>query len=664
MAESKENIEAKLAEYLEGTLDPAGRAEIEQHLMRNPEHRQLMLDLGQTRQILQSLPRERAPGDMTEMLQGQLERTALLGEGPDESSAAALRINRWPQLFALAAIVLLAIGLGVVVYIVLPSSHPEGFTVIEKEVPADAGVAPPAVALAEPAVPATPDAPATPPDAPATPPAEGALADAGTGARQAPRDAMARAMPTDTAQAPADRVEDADLRVASVQADGREMVVVLGSSDLSRAEDRIIRLLSANDYRWERIDRTDVQAPLMAGPVQMAARQRAATEVPDEHGNADQPGEVADSAAAKRDGYVAADKDQLKVTQTEPQGGEAQAVESQAVGPQVTGPQAAVRPEAESQGAQAQQGVRESATTGRVVAEGAANVPAGQTPEAAQQGATAGERVGQFFGSQAAVQAPQVQAQQAGRIAQNQYVVRGLTRQQANELVASLQQSGAEGVGRTIVGVAQAGEATLADATTQVTQGDPADIAAGPQVTTQPAGEERSKPAAEPIRPGERLTIVVDELEAPGVEPVSRETVDAEGQIRLQMIGQPLAAAGLTEAELERAIAERYRDADLIPQATVRIFRGDAATQPARALRGEAERVDVVIMLEEPADQPETPQAPAGPRIAPTPPMPIMPMTTDPVPAEEPEQPAQEPAQPATQEPAPAEAPADAPAGE
>jgi anti-sigma factor RsiW len=57
-----ENIEAKLCAYVDGELDPAGRAEIEAHLTANPQHRQLMAELMQQRDLLGGLPRERAPG--------------------------------------------------------------------------------------------------------------------------------------------------------------------------------------------------------------------------------------------------------------------------------------------------------------------------------------------------------------------------------------------------------------------------------------------------------------------------------------------------------------------------------------------------------------------------------------------------------------------------
>lgn len=119
---TEEQIEAKLAEYVEGTLDEAGRAEIERHLQANPSHRSMLAELIQMRQTLRSLPRAAAPADLMDDFQGQLERTALLG-GADEEPPVILRINRWPQVMAAAAVIALAMGLGAVVYMMLPPNR-------------------------------------------------------------------------------------------------------------------------------------------------------------------------------------------------------------------------------------------------------------------------------------------------------------------------------------------------------------------------------------------------------------------------------------------------------------------------------------------------------------------------------------------------------------
>ena len=121
MSQNSEQIEAKLCAYLEGELDDAGRAEIEKHLQQNPPHRKLLAEMGKTRDLLRALPREPAPPDICEAFQGQLERSVLLADLDDEGATASMKINRWRQYLAVAAVVMLAAGLGLVVYFGLPS---------------------------------------------------------------------------------------------------------------------------------------------------------------------------------------------------------------------------------------------------------------------------------------------------------------------------------------------------------------------------------------------------------------------------------------------------------------------------------------------------------------------------------------------------------------
>jgi hypothetical protein len=55
-----------------------------------------------------------------------------------------------------------------------------------------------------------------------------------------------------------------------------------------------------------------------------------------------------------------------------------------------------------------------------------------------------------------------------------------------------------------------------------------------------------------------------------------------DGTIALPMI-DPLPAAGAQPAELERKIADKYREANLIPQATVTVASAAPSTQGAAA---------------------------------------------------------------------------------
>jgi hypothetical protein len=122
MMPNTEDIEARLCAYIEGELDAAGRAEIERHLSTNPQHRKLINDLSQQRDLLAALPRVRAPLDVAETLNAQLERSALLTD-EDDWRDRHLRISRWPQLKAAAAVLLLVSGLAAGVYYVVPSPN-------------------------------------------------------------------------------------------------------------------------------------------------------------------------------------------------------------------------------------------------------------------------------------------------------------------------------------------------------------------------------------------------------------------------------------------------------------------------------------------------------------------------------------------------------------
>src|SRR2546423_13555997 len=97
MAQNQEQIEARLAAYIDGELDANERAEIEKHLANNPQHKQLIEDLVGQRDFLRALPREKAPPEIAETIHSQLERSVLLGKAGEDTGAAALRINRWPQ---------------------------------------------------------------------------------------------------------------------------------------------------------------------------------------------------------------------------------------------------------------------------------------------------------------------------------------------------------------------------------------------------------------------------------------------------------------------------------------------------------------------------------------------------------------------------------------
>ena len=106
MSQPQEQSEAKLLAYIEGDLDADARAEIERHLEANPHHREMLDDLARTRDLVRWLPKESAPPELLEQVQSQLERTSLLDESHGREGGT-LRINRWPQIRAVAAVLVM-----------------------------------------------------------------------------------------------------------------------------------------------------------------------------------------------------------------------------------------------------------------------------------------------------------------------------------------------------------------------------------------------------------------------------------------------------------------------------------------------------------------------------------------------------------------------------
>lgn len=122
MAQNTDNINALLCEYVEGTLDDAQRAEVEQQLQGNPRHRQLLDELKQASQVIQALPRAKAPPEIIEAVTAHLERSALLD--PVEPAPRVLRMSLWPRVWSAAAVVALAMGVAGGIYLALPGASP------------------------------------------------------------------------------------------------------------------------------------------------------------------------------------------------------------------------------------------------------------------------------------------------------------------------------------------------------------------------------------------------------------------------------------------------------------------------------------------------------------------------------------------------------------
>ena len=66
------------------------------------------------------------------------------------------------------------------------------------------------------------------------------------------------------------------------------------------------------------------------------------------------------------------------------------------------------------------------------------------------------------------------------------------------------------------------------------------------------------------------VAISITDLVAPNVESVVQKRISESGKISLPLVGQ-IQAAGLSEAQLESAVQQAYRDAGLIQSATVSV---------------------------------------------------------------------------------------------
>ena len=73
------------------------------------------------------------------------------------------------------------------------------------------------------------------------------------------------------------------------------------------------------------------------------------------------------------------------------------------------------------------------------------------------------------------------------------------------------------------------------------------------------------------VRPKDRLTISVRDLEAPGKDTIIKAVVDDKGDITLPYVKEPVRVKDLTCAKVEEAVAKAYRDARLIVETVVKV---------------------------------------------------------------------------------------------
>ena len=82
-----------------------------------------------------------------------------------------------------------------------------------------------------------------------------------------------------------------------------------------------------------------------------------------------------------------------------------------------------------------------------------------------------------------------------------------------------------------------------------------------------------------PIRVGDTLEVTILDLQAPGVKTTVKPVVDKKGEVKLPHLAR-VAAKGLTCEQLEAAIRNAYRDANLLANADVSVQFAKAEKEP------------------------------------------------------------------------------------
>jgi hypothetical protein len=473
----KEATEAKLCAYLEGELGPAERAEIEQHLLANPQHRQLLADLAQTREWMRAIPPETSPVDLAEIFQGQVERSMLLDDAQGVSSRW---LASWPQFAMVAAVLLLMLGLGALLFAMLrgPAGNVSGTSgKVFSLAPSITG-SPATQSLDHPVTPALPTFSAKTVDLSGVP------------------SATAVAIPPETASASKALPEPAD-------AAGRYAAKPGGGFDGAISESETVKEKLAGFGYHPPADQKTICFVVSADAPEHSAEQLRAFFQRHQLAFDDVTNDPREPTLAL------GNLDQLAAT----------TVTTQPI----------------------------DVTKDKTVS---FDVQKSQT----QQQQSAANQNFNNSGEQSAQNAPPPvrlvipPAHPAALL----YSARGLTSLQLELLAASLE---TDNLNPSVQRVA---------------------LSEGPTI---PASTE---PVANAVARGQTLTITVAQLVGPGIDKTNVVKVTDDGTIALPMI-DPLPVTGLSPAQIERRIAGKYREMNLIPQATVTVVASSPATTQSAA---------------------------------------------------------------------------------
>jgi RNA polymerase sigma factor (sigma-70 family) len=130
-------------------------------------------------------------------------------------------------------------------------------------------------------------------------------------------------------------------------------------------------------------------------------------------------------------------------------------------------------------------------------------------------------------------------------------------------------------------------------------------VAQSPDATTTPVVPASTAPAepvsqTDPIIPDDLLSVSITDLVGPGIESVKQCRVDPDSNITLPLVGA-VSVKGMVMRQAELAIQKTYRDANLMPNAKIRIGRIESGKSPlmrwARVGVGDFIRVDIADLV-------------------------------------------------------------------
>jgi len=134
MSENEKKFE-QLSAYLDGELTAAEAKRVEEALRRDESLAEELAALRATRDLVRNLPRQGAPEDLADRVMAQAERLTLVGARGGEQAG---RPMRWVRYVAAAAVVVVAVGMGLIIKSTMDATRQGRRHVVKKETPSTA----------------------------------------------------------------------------------------------------------------------------------------------------------------------------------------------------------------------------------------------------------------------------------------------------------------------------------------------------------------------------------------------------------------------------------------------------------------------------------------------------------------------------------------------